>query len=215
MPDLRQLPGSLRRLILLRRTIRDLRERAPQPPDPETLARLNAAWGSDWSADQGYAMAVAAHAGAVDGPILECGSGLTTIIAAIYCRGEVWSLEHHPRWYRRIRSVLWTSGLRKAHVTLAPLIPYDDFDWYDIDGLDLPTSFPLVVCDGPPGRTRGGRVGLVPVMRTSLAAATILLDDAGRAGEQSVADAWVERYGVRVERPSGERYAIVRIGEGG
>jgi hypothetical protein len=75
-------------------------------------------------------------------------------------------------------------------VRFAPLRDYGDFDWYTIDTRLLPT-FDLAVCDGPPGSTRGGRYGLLPVMSRKLASnATLLFDDADREGERAVLARW-------------------------
>jgi hypothetical protein len=55
----------------------------------------------------------------------------------------------------------------------------------------MPDNFFLVVCDGPPRRTKGGRYGLVPIMRERLkSGCIILLDDAGRDEELTIAKRW-------------------------
>ena len=52
-------------------------------------------------------------------------------------------------------------------------------------------QFALVVCDGPPADTVGGRYGLVPIMRDRLApGCAILLDDAEREHERAIARRW-------------------------
>lgn len=209
---LRRLRDTPQHRRYLRDGISDLKRSAPQLPDQETIERLILGCGSSWTTDRDYAMAVASEAAAAKGPILECGSGLTTIIAAIYSRHGVWSLEHLPHWHRRVTSELRRNGLQGAHVSLTPLRRYDDFDWYSVDRLPLPPSFALVICDGPPGETRGGRVGLLPVMESRISSAVVLLDDANRPGEAAVLDTWNRRYGVFVERPAGTRYAVVRSG---
>lgn len=35
-------------------------------------------------------------------------------------------------------------------------------------------KFSLIICDGPPGGTKGGRSGLVPVMRSKLERSTLI-----------------------------------------
>ena len=53
----------------------------------------------------------------------------------------------------------------------------------------------LVICDGPPSSTRGGRFGLVPVLRENLAPGfRILLDDARRPGEREVLRRWASEF---------------------
>jgi hypothetical protein len=64
----------------------------------------------------------------------------------------------------------------------------------------MPDSFPLVVCDGPPGSTKGGRYGLVPIMREWLKpGCVILLDDAGREQERAIARRWEAELGASSE----------------
>jgi len=96
-------------------------------------------------------------------------------------------------------------------VHIAPLRSWDRFDWYDPPMDCIPRGFGLVICDGPPGATRGGRFGLFPVMQDCLATdAVILLDDADRAGEREVAERWQAEWGARVQKVGVEK-AYFRI----
>lgn len=88
---------------------------------------------------------------------------------------------------------------RHPRIALAPPRSYGEFDWYDITRIDLPISIAAVVCDGPPSMTRGGRYGLLPVLRSRLGGAVILLDDADRPGEADVLDRWQTEFGCGVE----------------
>jgi hypothetical protein len=64
----------------------------------------------------------------------------------------------------------------------------------------MPGVFDLVICDGPPGTTKGGRYGLVPIMRERLKpGCAILLDDAGREQERAIADRWKTELGASFE----------------
>ena len=61
---------------------------------------------------------------------------------------------------------------------------------------EMPGQFAMVVCDGPPGTTPGGRYGLLPVMGSSLApGCQILLDDAAREDEKIIAARWAAHLG--------------------
>jgi len=72
-----------------------------------------------------------------------------------------------------------------------PLKDYGDFCWYDAPLASMPASFSLVVCDGPPGATKGGRYGLVPVLGKRLSyGCVIMLDDAAREQELAIARRW-------------------------
>ena len=128
------------------------------------------------------------------GPSLECGSGLTTIMVGLLAgrRGiDTWSLEHCPEWRARVRQALQQFDIPNVQVCLAPLQSLSDFDWYDAPLAEMPSEFRLVICDGPPGSTTGGRYGLLPLMRDRLPeGSVILLDDAARAGDHCQLD-WI------------------------
>lgn len=127
-------------------------------------------------------------------PILECGSGLTTILVGIIAgqKGHtLWSLENSEIWGERVRYILKTFRIYSVHLNIKPLKDYGGYYWYDPPLDSMPDKFGLVICDGPPGNTIGGRYGLIPVMRTRLSKGTlILLDDASRPDEQNIAERW-------------------------
>jgi hypothetical protein len=169
-------------------------------------------WGNgDWSALPEYLEAVASYCRGASTPILECGSGLTTLVMASL-GAEIYALEHDSFWRRRVEDKLDQFGL-SARVIAAPLRSYGTFDWYDVDVATMP-RFSLVVCDGPPGETtRGGRYGLLPVMRERLAdGCTVLLDDADRSGEREVLQGWAESLESFQTYGRTESYAIAILG---
>jgi len=177
---------------------------AGQVPDRQTLIELVTGWSNDgFVARVDYLQEVARRAAATDGPILECGSGITTVLMGLLTQGrntEVYSLEHHPEWHRKVESVLKRNGLANVHACFSPLRDYGDFDWYDPPLENLPTKFSLVVCDGPPGSTKGGRYGLLPVMGSRLPTnSVILLDDTDRPEEQAIMDRWKTESGLQDE----------------
>jgi len=179
------------------------------------LQQLGRAWGDDgFRAVGGYLEEVARSAAAASGPVLEIGSGLTTILLGALAarRGQqVWTLEHHPEFFRNTESKLRGYGLTNVHLTFAPLRDYGDFCWYNPPLETLPRDFELVVADGPPGNVKGGRFGLLPVLRSHLSRkAVILLDDAERAEEKAVLRKWATEYGVSHEsrERDGKAWAI-------
>jgi hypothetical protein len=198
-----------------RRLRRGLRSLADDPRGSEDIwHELVEGWDNKrWSAGVEYLDAVVAAGSRHEGPILECGSGLTTLVLATMSRhtgSQIWTLEHDERWSHIVRS-----GLRRfrlaANVQLTPLRDYGAFDWYDVEALALP-RFSLVVCDGPPSATRGGRFGLVPVLRGNLAhGCVILLDDARRSGEREILERWSVEFGLQFEiRGETKLHAYVR-----
>jgi len=73
----------------------------------------------------------------------------------------------------------------------------------------MPDSFSLVICDGPPGKTRGGRYGVVPVMKERLKpGCVILLDDTGREEERKLASRWETELGAFLQVRGSEKAYI-------
>jgi Methyltransferase domain len=166
-------------------------------PSARTLTLLQRAWGNEgFAAKTEYLRTLVAAAATTPGPILECGSGVTTLLLAALAgrRGvEVWSLEHLPEWQQKVVRAI----RRFPHTTVvkAALRSYGAFDWYGVPPGVLPKHFALVVCDGPPGATRGGRYGLLPILGDRLQGATVLLDDAHRPDEQEILARWQREAG--------------------
>ncbi|OKH28766.1 hypothetical protein [Chroogloeocystis siderophila] len=202
---------------LFQRTIREIASMPiGQIPTRKMLANLQLGWGNyGFVANIDYLEEVAKRAIQASGPILECGSGLTTIILGLLAgrRGvAVFSLEHMPQWRSHVLNVLQKYSIPAVNVCLAPIHDYGDFFWYEPPLSILPQQFELTICDGPPGKTPGGRYGLLPVMKQYFASEnTILLDDAHRPGEMETLEKWIREAGVKVEMqemPQGT-YAVV------
>lgn len=174
---------------------------ANEAPGLDVLTELAQAWGEDgFRAVGGYLEEVTRWAAEARGPVLEIGSGLTTLIIGSMAgrRGlPVWTLEHHPEFFRNTEAKLKRYNLNNVHLTLAPLRDYGDFCWYDPPINELPRDFSLIVADGPPGDVKGGRFGLLPVLRSHFASgAVVLLDDAERPQEKAVLQKWASEYGL-------------------
>ena len=57
----------------------------------------------------------------------------------------------------------------------------------------MPDAFETIICDGPPGKTRGGRYGLAAIMKAKphlKPGCIILLDDAERQQDHAAAERW-------------------------
>jgi Methyltransferase domain len=168
-------------------------------PGNPVLNDLIYGWGNEaWSARDEYLAGCVAHALKSPGPILECGSGLSTILLGAVAKKQGqghWVLEHKPGWAKKVQCYLTQYKLDSVVIT-KPLRDYGDFSWYDVPLGGIPDRFFLVVCDGPPSRTKGGRYGLVPIMKEQLSpGCVILLDDAGRDEELEIAKRWGDELG--------------------
>ena len=213
-------PRSLRRLIpaqlkrparkavlsyLFRQAMRDVADLRPgHLPSRELLTRLRIGWDNrGWDAKLDYFETIAKKAATTEGPILECGSGLTTLLLGQLAgrrKVQTWSLEHNPLWHQRVSSALRTHQIDGVDLCLSPLRNYEGFNWYDPPLGALPSEFSLVICDGPPDLANGGRYGLLPVLGSRLKkGAVILFDDAREPGQPEVLRRWSEEQGVQVE----------------
>lgn len=154
-------------------------------PTPGALSQLARGWGNpSYRADTKYIRLILDCALEAEGPILECGTGITTLaLGALEKGGKVYSLEHDWDWYEKVTRMLERTGCTEVEVFYAPLVHYETGDWYEFPQ-SLPSDFSLVVCDGPPKRTRGGRIGLWEALGERIVNATIVLDDAERDKEK-------------------------------
>lgn len=139
--------------------------------------------------------------------ILETGSGSSTVVFAMALEkvgaGRVVALEHEARYAEATRTMLDERGLSAwAEVVDAPLTPVDvdgeEYLWYDLDGVDLPSDVELLLVDGPPEATgHHARYPALPLLRSTLATnASVVLDDGDRVGETEVAGRWAQLEGV-------------------
>jgi hypothetical protein len=191
-------------------------------PSRESLVAASRAWGNPaWSANLHYLVETCQQASKAEGPILECGSGLTTFLLGVLAarRGlEVWSLEHERSWHERVRAWLDRARVDNVHLCHAPLRAYDGFEWYERPKGHVPHDFALVICDGPPSETGGGRYGLLPVMASALTPdCVILLDDAERDSEMETLRRWQKGWHVSFQRYGLDHppaHAVVRLPSG-
>lgn len=158
--------------------------------------QAHAAWCNPSAAHPSLLEAIAHEADR--GPsVLECGSGLTTLVLAQ--KGcEAFTLEGSERWRSRNLRRARLAGVN-PNIHHTPIRSYGSYDWYDLGGVTLPDRFDLVVCDGPPSSTRGGRYGLLPTLFERLRGARILLDDVHRGGEQAIVERWESEYGTSAQ----------------
>ena len=191
---------------------------AGELPSRALLAALIEGWSNDgYVANIDYLEEVARKTIETRGSILECGSGVTTVLMGILCgklQTEVWSLENSAEWRERIMKVLSANDISCVHVCYSPLVEYGDFSWYDPPLAELPNKFSLIICDGPPGATKGGRYGLLPVMGERFqTGTTILLDDAGRPAEMELIKRWETEaeFGSNIIDRAGHVFAVMHL----
>lgn len=114
---------------------------------------------NNYAADAGVLAVVTSVARKCCGPIIETGSGLSSVFMGAATDQTVYSMEHVTNY--AAQTVTWCeeAGVSNVGVCCAPL---KDF-WYDVDQFDLPKKFAMGFCDGPP-RMYGTRMKFFDVL---------------------------------------------------
>ncbi|HXR18437.1 MAG TPA: class I SAM-dependent methyltransferase [Steroidobacteraceae bacterium] len=137
--------------------------------------------------------------------VVELGSGLSTLVIAAALRssgsGRLISIDAEESYAALTRAQLEQHGLQQwAQVRVAALKPLE-FEgvtrpWYDTAVLDDLAAIDLLLVDGPPTLLRADiRYPSLPFFwRRLTAGAVVLLDDAARAAERSIAKRWQQSF---------------------
>lgn len=154
--------------------------------------------------------------------VVECGSGVSTIIAANCFRslnaGHIVSVDHEEKYAEITRSNLRLHGLDAfATVVHAPLkeiiINSSKWLWYDTQFVDKLSKADMLIIDGPPRdpERKMVRYPALPLLSKYLNDdAIIILDDAGREDEKNVVEAWLKEFkGFRAEYFPTEKGTVI------
>jgi predicted O-methyltransferase YrrM len=161
--------------------------------------------------------------------ILEFGTGISTLMIGRLIRqngldASVLSIDHDEHWVATATRMVEAEGLAEViQVVCAPLheteLSLDGCRWYDETVLReaaASSRFDMVLVDGPPAWQPGIGRARFPALPFALerleSQASIYLDDANRAGERSVTEAWTHRYSVPFQ-VTGETLAYAYLGE--
>jgi len=185
--------------------------------DGDLIRNLRYSWGnSGFSAKSEYINTLIKYSKKTDGLILECGSGLSTLLIAPIAKMkgiQMISLEHNEFWANRVKNQLDKYNLRNSKIYLRPLIQYENFDWYDVANDNDIKDIALCICDAPPGKTRGGRKGFLYLLHNKLATnSVVLVDDTVREEERSMINEWKSILDLEVDfKGIDENHAILRF----
>ena len=162
---------------------------------PEILAGvLREQWGNpEWTAPAGFIARMVEEVQRLpqDQLVLECGSGLTSVILnKLLPKERLVILEHDKGWFQEIHDKV------NGSLQYAPLEDRGAYEWYRMPELNG-KKIGLVVCDGPPigiERTRA-RYGTMPELWDHLADRfVVLLDDTHHPSVIKTLVQWQEEY---------------------
>ena len=160
----------------------------------ETFLEMYHAWDNLWAATPELLFTATLLARHAQGPILDCGSGLSSLCVAAATKQNVIALEQSPSWASRIESLARQNGLKNLTVHLSDLRPSGAVQWY----ADVPRDrYALAICDGPAGDQN--RVGLFTDLEDDIAGARILVDDIQRRHSRQMADEYCASHGRQLE----------------
>ena len=124
------------RSMVFHRAMRQLRRNPSEATSDSSslLSDLVYGWGNEsWSGEPEFLQSCVEHALVAKAPILECGSGLTTMILGVVAQhtgNTMWTLEHMPEWGYRVQCYLDELDITSVRLNVAPLAHYGECDWY-------------------------------------------------------------------------------------
>lgn len=138
-------------------------------------------------------------------PIIECGSGLSTVLIAAATDQQVWAIENHPNHAQKLRDMVKEAGLTNVVLVTAAIKD----GWYDLsaDAAAMPERFGLAIVDGPP-RYLGDRMKFFD--HFGQACDVMLFDDADGDGYLNKLREWAAANGRQVNAQ--HRVAVISDG---
>lgn len=160
----------------------------------DTFAEALRAIDNNWGAQTDVLSLAVLLARKAQGPIIEVGSGLSTVLMAAATDQQVWCIEHNPFFAGHLEAMAALAGVSNIIIVSAPLKD----GWYDLsDDLEvMPKSFALGFVDGPP-RHLGDRMRFFDLFGAQTD--VILADDANDLAYAGRLRDWAGREGRTVE----------------
>ncbi len=161
----------------------------------ETYIEAFKAMGNKWGAPADILQMAAGLARASDLPILEMGSGLSTIVMAAASDQQVWAVEHDAKYAEETESMAVVAGVGNIALVTAKLKD----NWYDLDAdmASLPAQFGVGFVDGPPRYLGCDRMKFFEVFGDRCK--VILCDDANGSGRIAELKAWAASRGREIK----------------
>lgn len=154
-----------------------------------------------WGVQEDVIMTCVAAARKADGPIIETGCGLTTVMMAAATDQTVYCIEHEDFFARCMKQMAYSAGLQNIALVTAPIRD----GWYDIESDlgALPDRFAVGLNDGPP-RELGDRMRFFDYFNPDV----IIADDADNPEYFTKLTAWAKSQGRDIHLPE-MRAAII------
>lgn len=167
--------------------------------NPHLFSEARKAVGNHWGALEDVLMLCALLGHKADAPIIEAGSGLSSIVLAASTDQPVYCLEHDDYWAQRVTEMASQAGIDNLHVKVCEI----ENGFYKLPD-DLPSRFSLALNDGPP-REFGDRTVFFDYFGN---ADTIIVDDADDKGYSEMLKSWSDLNGRKIDFV--ERSALIR-----
>lgn len=170
----------------------------------DTFIEAFKANGNHWGASADVLQVASGLAKASQLPILEMGSGLSTIVLAASTDQRVWAIEHDARYAEDLEKMARLAGVKNIALITAGLKD----GWYDLESEmpSMPEKFGLAFVDGPP-RKNGSRLKFFETFGARCE--VILCDDANDADYSKQLKEWAKANG-RIYQSDGRAAVIYR-----
>jgi predicted RNA methylase len=170
----------------------------------DTYVEAFKANGNKWAASADVLHLAANLARSTELPILEMGTGISTVILAAASKSRVWAVEHDPQYAEAVKGMMTSAAVGNVALITAELKD----GWYDLeaDMASLPAEFGLAFVDGPP-RVHGSRMKFFEVFGHRCE--VILCDDADDATYAQKLKAWAAANG-RTYQADGRAAVILK-----
>lgn len=180
---------------------------------PETYFELHETWSNGaWPCAPDMLMAVATLARKTNGPIIEFGSGLSTLVArAANPVVPIVAYEHNASWAEKVDSLVTQCGLAEIEIKLGCLVGSPPF--YQVSESD--NHFALAICDGPPHKKHADRSKTYPVLsRVLRPGGAFTVDDLQFDGAKENFENWAKSVGAEYQIIDGAKmFGIGRMNE--
>lgn len=146
-------------------------------PTDQDFFDLFQVWGNPFSASPAMLATCYWLAKKSNGPVIEAGSGLSTLVMALANPNlTVHCLEHEILWAGALKNELMFLDIKNVVVHHAELKNYGHGFWYDLSNVPK-QGFAIAVCDGPP-RKIGSRQLFFSELDQFIKDAVAVMDDA-------------------------------------